>query len=153
MHNRLFAEYIEQKMRASNLNLAQLSEISNISKGELSKILSMTRSKISPLSFYKAYKAFGDSFSTIKNFVFPDIKLKNDIADFKNRNEFGVFMKKFEKDVKTNTPIEISASTGINITRIKAIYVKKGAVNAEELILIEMAIGKNPGELFELYYG
>ena len=60
-------------------------------------------------------------------------------------------MKQYESS--NNTIEEIAAKTGIQEVRLFELYFRKGGLQAHELLLIEKAIDKKPGELFEELYG
>lgn len=143
----LIAEYIINRLNTLNWTLKELSKHSSISQGELSKILNSTRKGLKAKTFYSLYSAFGDSCTSAANLVFPNLDLNLKIYQPKMRNEFGRFMHKYE--INVNTIEEISIKTGINENRIKDLYFRKGSLEAYELILIEKAIGKKKGELFD----
>lgn len=68
----------------------------------------------------------------------------------KERNAFGTFILKFEASV--NSIEEISVKKGIDENRLKDLYFRRGPLEAYELLLIEKAVGKKQGELFDLRY-
>lgn len=77
----------------------------------------------------------------------------NSTNDFKlkERNAFGKFILKFETCV--NSIEEISVKIGIDDNRLNDLYFRRGSLEAYELFLIEKAVGKKQGELFEEFYG
>jgi len=123
---------------------------SGISKGHISKLKNKTGEKLTAFAFYSIYKAFGDTCSDAAKQVYPDLNLSLDSYTPKKRNEFGAFMLQFEES--KNSPEEVAAKTGIDENRIKDIYFRKGAAVAYELLLIEKAVGKELGELFEKFH-
>ena len=102
-------------------------------------------------TFYLIVKAFNDSINNATRIVFLNQKFDLNKWIPKERNEFGKIMSKYENIV--NSLEEISAKTGINKIRLSELYYRKGALDAYELLFIEKAIGKKPGELFEELYG
>lgn len=68
----------------------------------------------------------------------------------KERNAFGKFILKFGTCV--NSIEEISVKIGIDDNRLKDLYPLRGLLEAYELLLIEKAVGKKQGELFEEIY-
>jgi len=97
-------------------------------------------------------KAFRDEFTTAITEVYPHLK-NNKLKQYKpkDRNTFGVLMRQYE--TSSNTIEEIAAKTGISEVRLSELYFRKGGLQAHELLLIEKAIDKKPGELFEELYG
>lgn len=142
----MIVEYIINRLNSLNWTIKDLSKQSKISQGELSKILNRTRKGLKAKTFYNIYSAFGDSCSIAANFVFPNLDLNLKIYRPKKRNEFGTFMQRYETSI--NTIEEISIKTGINENRTKDLYFRKGSLEAYELILIEKAVEKKKGELF-----
>lgn len=122
-----------------------------ISKGHISKLKNRTGEKLTARAFYSIYQAFGDSCTKAAMLVYPDLDLKLDKYKPKGRNEFGAFMLQFEKS--ENSVEEIAAKTGLDENRIKDLYFRRGSLEAYELLLIEKAVGKKSGELFEGFYG
>src|SRR5690606_31531177 len=109
------------------------------------------RKGLSAKSFYFLYTAFGDSCTEATKIVYPNLNLKLNEYQPKKRNLFGSFMEQFETMV--NSIEELSVKTGISENRLKDLYFRKAALEAYEFLLIEKAIGKEPGELFENFYG
>jgi hypothetical protein len=60
-------------------------------------------------------------------------------------------MHQFEES--KNSLEEIASKTGIDDNRLNDLFFRKASIEAFELILIEKAIGKNQGDLFEMLYG
>lgn len=124
-----------------------LVDTSGISKGQISKLKKGQVERLTAEVFYQIYTAFGDSCSKATKIVYPDLNLKQENYNSKERNAFGAFMEQFETSI--NSIEEISIKTGIDENRLKDLYFRKGSLEAYELVLIEKAIGKKEGELFE----
>lgn len=124
-----------------------LVDTSGISKGQISKLKKGQVERLTAEVFYQIYTAFGDSCSKAAKIVYPGLNLKRENYNSKERNAFGTFMEQFE--TSTNSIEEISVKTGIDENRLKDLYFRKGSLEAYELVLIEKAIGKKEGELFE----
>lgn len=146
-----FSRYIVSKKKELGLTNEGLATECKISSGEISKLITMERKNISPKTFYLISKGVKDSFLNTFNSVYKGYKfsLKNHVPQ--NRNEFGNIMSKYENQI--NCIEEIAAKTGISLSRLKNLYYKDSSISIEELILIEKAIDKRPGELFEELYG
>lgn len=144
-------KYISDKIFELKWQDKQLSEISGLSKGQVSKLKNGSVTKLSAQTFYLVVKAFNDSINNATKIVFLNQKFDLNKWIPKERNEFGKIMSKYENI--TNSLEEISAKTGINEIRLSELYYRNGALDAYELIIIEKAIGKKPGELFEEFYG
>ena len=145
-------KYISKRLSELDWQDKILVEKSNISKGQISKLKNGSIEKLSAETFYLLIKAFGDDFATALIIVYPH--LKNNILKQhkpKDRNAFGLLMKQYESS--NNTIEEIAAKTGIQEVRLFELYFRKGGLQAHELLLIEKAIEKKPGELFEELYG
>lgn len=143
--------YIEQNLKAKNWEAKDLASISGLSNSDISKYRSGTVAKLKAEIFYKIYKAFGDSCEKATKVVYPDLNLKLDKYVPKARNEFGQFMSQFET-IK-NSPEEIATKTRLDENRLKDLYFRKAALEAYEFLLIEKAVGKKQGELFEEFFG
>ncbi|SKC10660.1 hypothetical protein SAMN05660841_04272 [Sphingobacterium nematocida] len=144
------ANYINNRLESLNWTVADLAVKSTISQGEISKILTGARKGLKADVFYKIYTAFGDSCVKASKIVYADLDLKLQKYKPKERNTFGTFMEQFETTV--NSLEEISVKTGIDENRLKDLYFRKGSLEAYEMLLIEKAIGKKPGELFANLY-
>ena len=144
-------KYIVKRLAELNWQDKELVEKSGISKGQISKLRNGTVEKLSAKSFYLLITAFGDSFSRAIPMIYPNLK-NNKLKIFqpKRRNTFGSLMRKYE--ISENSIEEISAKTGITEIRLSELYFRQGALEAYELILIEKAVGKKSGELFEQLY-
>lgn len=145
-------KYIVKRLEDLNWQDKELVEKSTISKGQISKLKNGSIEKLSAETFYLLVKAFGDEFATAITVVYPDLK-NNKLKQYKpkDRNNFGVLMRQYE--TSSNTIEEIAAKTGIQELRLFELYFRKGGLQAHELLLIEKAIGKEAGELFEELYG
>ncbi|MBK1442671.1 hypothetical protein JHJ32_21910 [Parapedobacter sp. ISTM3] len=124
---------------------------SEISKGQISKLKKGLVERLTAETFYKIYTAFGDLCSKASKIVYPTLDFKINKYVAPERSDFGQFMLQFEES--KNSPEEVATKTGIDDERIKEIYFRRGALEAYELLLIEKAVGKNPGELFEAFFG
>lgn len=143
--------YIEIKLKELNLLEKFLFDKSVISRSELIKLKNKKREGLTSKKFYKLYRGFGDTAIRAAAIIYPDLDLK--LGDYipAERNDFGKFMTQFERT--QNSLEEIAAKTGIPLNRLRQIYFRTGSPEAYELLLIEKAVGKKPGELFEKYYG
>lgn len=124
---------------------------SGISKGQISKLKKGLVERLSAETFYKVYTAFGDSCSKASKIVYPTLDFKLNKYNPPKRSDFGKFMSQFEES--KNSPEEVATKAGIDDDRIREIYFRKGALEAYELLLIEKAVGKEQGELFEGFFG
>jgi len=145
-------EYIHLRMEKLGWSEDKfLAERSGISTAEISRLKKGERDSLSPNTFIRLTSAFGDTIEEATTDIYPDLDLSLAVYNPRKRNEFGGFMIQFERS--ENTPEEVAAKTGIPLSRIKEIYFRTGSPEAYELLLIEKAIGKNSGELFEGFYG
>lgn len=144
-------KYIAERLRLLDWLDKTLVEKSGISKSQISKLKQGKVSRLTGEIFYRLYSAFGDSCRTAAGEIYPELDLELKTIIEPERNEFGAFMLQFE-EVK-NSIQQIAAKTDISENRMRAIYYRKGSPEAFELLLIERAIGKEPGELFENFYG
>jgi len=144
-------KYIDNRLISLSWTLSKLSKQSSISQGEISKIQSGRRKRLKAEVFFKIYKAFGDTCEAATKIVYPSLTLLLNNYSPKERNQFGSFMKQFE--VNKNSIEEIAQKTRISENRLKDLYFRIAAPEAHELLLIEKAIGKKQGELFEAIYG
>ncbi|WP_336833520.1 helix-turn-helix transcriptional regulator [Sphingobacterium siyangense] len=149
--NHSIDNYIKDKLQKLGWEDKNLVEKTGLSKGQISKLKNGHVERLTAEVFYKIYKAFGDSCEKATKVVYPDLNLKLDKYISKARNEFGQFMSQFET-IKNSTE-EIAIKTGIDENRLKDLYYRKAALEAYELLLIEKAIGKKQGELFEEFFG
>jgi len=146
----LIAEYITIRLEELSWKIGDLCHHSKISQGEISKILSGSRKGLKAKNLYNIYKAFGDSCETARQIVYPNLDLNLKEYHVRDRNSFGKLMHNYEQ-VK-NSIEEISVRTGISENRISNLYYRNAAIEGFELILIEKAIGMEPGELFDIYF-
>lgn len=145
-----FAAFISNKkieLKYTNLHLETICKISN---GEISKIIDLQRQNVKARVFYFIYRGLGIPFEEITNYVFQDVNLKLHKPKIKSQTNLGKIL--LEIDSQASLKEFISEKTGISITRLNALYYGTGSPNADELLLIEMAINKEPGELFEKLY-
>lgn len=146
-----FSRYIVYKKKELGLTNEKLAIQCKISSGEISKLITMERKSISSKTFYLIYKGVKDNFSTIFNFVYEGHKFSLNKYVPKNRSELGNIITKYET-LKNNIE-EVSAKTGISLTRLKNLYYNDSSITTEEIILIEMSLELKGGELFEELYG
>ncbi|HWK57522.1 MAG TPA: hypothetical protein VNQ80_09300 [Parapedobacter sp.] len=144
--------YIERKLGQLGWTEQEFLKKKIISQSELSKLKNDDREGLTSKKFYKLYTGFSDTAVNAASIIYPDLDLTLGEYTLPKRNEFGNFMAQFEQK-SVNTPEEVAAKTGIPLSRIKLIYFRTGSPEAYELLLIEKAIGKEPGSLFEGYYG
>ncbi len=144
-------QYIKMKLKEYGWENQELADRSGISKGEISKLKNGLRDALSSKIFYQIYTAFDDSCKKAINIVYPDLNLTPNKIIEKKRNSFGKYMSAYE-EIKNSIEI-ISEKTGIALQRLKDLYYRTGAPEAYELLLIEKAIEKKPGEVFEELYG
>lgn len=144
-------DYIDIKMDELGLTEEEIAIKMNMSQSQINKLRNGKVNKLNALTFYKIVTVFGGDFKEAIRIVFPNFqKVKLKKVPQKKRNPFGTFMLKFEK--VTNTPKVISIKTGIPEIRILDLFFRKGSLEAFELLLIEKAIDKKPGELFMSYF-
>lgn len=151
--SKMLSDYLINKIQnLSKKDKNDLHLFLDLSNGELSKIITGKRQKISAKNFYHIYRYFDETIEHLKNLLYPNLNLKEVEDPFINRNKFGQLMKKFEANENIFSPEKISNKTGINIRRIIDLYTKSSNIYADELLLIEMALEINQGELFEELY-
>lgn len=145
-------KYINKRLAELNWQDKMLVENSNISKGQISKLKNGSVEKLYAETLYLLIDAFGDNFEEATLIIYPTLK-NNKLKKYttKPRNSFGTIMSKYEKS--SNSLEEISSKTGISEGRLSELYFRKGALEGYELILIEKAIAKRPGELFKEMFG
>lgn len=143
--------YLTKRLKEKGWLDKELAEKSRISQGQISKLKRGKIEKLSAELFYKIYTAFGDSCKSAMKIVYPDLKLKLHPYKPKPRNKFGKFMETLE--INRNSIEEIAVKTGISEYRLKELYYRNAALEAHELLLIEKAVNKNPGEMFEEMFG
>lgn len=148
LHN--IAKYIVKRLDELKWQDKLLAEKTNISKGQISKLKNEPPDKLSAQTFYSIVKGFDDDIKMATKIVYPNLKIKTIVYNPEKRNKFGNFMLQFESN--KNLIEEIAYKTGIEENRLKELYYRKGSLEAYELILIENAIGKRSGELFEKFY-
>lgn len=158
----LFSKYVKSKKTASGLAIKDFANNVNVSKGEISKIINENKKGVSLHSFYNIAVNSGDTIEQVRDFVYPhrSFELKNVPSTKKakkSRTNFGQYMKEhFEKEntdaIEDENRFEnILAKTGIDEQRLKDIYFNTGAPEPYEFLLIEKAVGKEPGEMMKDY--
>lgn len=146
-----FAAFISNKKLEFKYTNLQLEKKCNISNGEISKIIDLQRQNIKARVYYFIYTGLSVNIEEITKYVFREVRLKLDGTKPKSQTSLGKILDKI--DSKISLKELISDRTGISITRLNALYHGTGSPNADELLLIEMAIGEKPGALFEKLYG
>lgn len=142
-------KYIKQKLEETKWESKQLAQKSDISPSQITRFKKGTIEKLYASNFYGLVMALEDTFKNASKIIYPNLKLK--VYKPKERNNFGVLMSNYETVI--NSLEEIAGKTGIEETRLSEIYYRNGAPEAWELLLIEMAVGEQPGALFEKLYG
>ncbi|MHC5202129.1 hypothetical protein [Myroides sp. LJL119] len=148
--------YILKQKQDNSLSNVRLSDLLGVNASSITKILQGKKQGVKASFFYNLYKSFNVNFVSLAEVIYPGI-LSDDypgkipVMVERKRNDFGKFMMKFES-TKTKTR-NLSELTGIDVIRLDNLYYSDASLQAYELILIEKAIGKKPGELFELYFG
>lgn len=157
-----FAEYTQSRKTFLGLANEQFAAKVGVSKGEISKIINKNKSSVSLNSFYKIAVNTGDTIEHARDSVYPhrSFELK-DVSSEKKKNKtrtsFGKYMQEnFEKEDLNIADDEYSfekilAKTGIEEQRLKDIYFNTGAPEPYEFLLIEKAVGKQPGEMMKDY--
>ena len=143
--------YIKDRLSRLTWNDKDLSNKTEISKAQINRFKNGNIERLTAEAFYKVFTAFGDSCIDATKMVYPDLKFTLNNFSPKQRNQFGRFMEQFEES--KNSTKEIATKTGISEYRLKDLYYRISSPEANELLLIEKAIGKKQGELFELLYG
>lgn len=135
---------------------AEICSKTGLSKSDLSKLSSGITSRLTADKFYLINKAIKADLKNMLKEVFPKAKLvldwKKDIANKKQEKTstpLGFLLLKEE-----NSRAIISAKTGITIDRLRNLSNKSNSeLLAIELYLIEMALSKVPGTIFEEIFG
>lgn len=144
------SDYIKSRMDKMGWSEDKiLADKSKISAAEISRLKNDYRDGLSPITFIKLVKAFGDSIKEATTIIYPDLDLTLGKYVPPKRNVFGSLMTEYE--VSENSPEQVAAKTGIPLKRIKLIYLRTGSPEAYELLLIEKAVGEESGFLFEKY--
>ena len=147
--NHKLSIYIDEKLKQKSLKDKDLVLSSKLSKGRISTLKNKYQGKITPMALYSIVIGLDDNIKNASKIIYPNLKLK--VYKPKERNKFGTLMRNYETVI--NSLEEISGKTGIEETRLSEIYYRNGAPEAWELLLIEMAVGEQPGALFEKLYG
>lgn len=157
-----FSKYVQSRktiLGASNRVLAQKTGVSH---GEISKIITEDRKSVSLHAFYNIAVNSGDTVEKARDAVYPHrsfelSKITPARKSKKSRTNFGQYMKDhYETKIidiadDKNSFENILARTGIPEQRLKDIYFNTGAPEPYEVLLIEKAVGKAPGELMADY--
>lgn len=143
-------KYIGRMLKQLGWDEQNLVEKAIISQSELSKLKNEGREGLTPKKFYKLYKGFGDTCINAAKAVYPELDLTLNEYLSEQRSPFGQYMATHE--VIKNSIDVIAVKTGISLSRLKEMYFKTGAPKSYELLLIEKAIGKKTGEVFEELY-
>lgn len=145
-----FARYVQSRKTLSGLSNRAFGEATNVSGGEISRIINKNRKSVSLHSFYNIAVNTGDTIKNATNAVYThrSLELKTSYT-LEKRTNFGLLMHElFEGE---NTFEIIQAKTGIGKQRLTDLYFNTSAPEPYEMLLIEKAIGKNPGELMKEY--
>lgn len=146
-----FSQYVKLKKETLGISNEKLGLRTGVLSGEISKIIKKDRKTISAHNFYKIIVNSGDSIANAITSIYPhpDLTLKAYLP--KSRTSFGEFMR--QEIEGPNHFEEIAGKTGIEESRLREIYFRTGSPEPYELLLIEKAVGKKTGELFEMYFG
>lgn len=146
----MFSKYVESRKLELGLAMESFAEQVNVSKGEISKIIGKKRKSVSLHSFYNIAVNSGDTIENATNTVYThrNLELKTSYT-LEKRTNFGLLMRElFEGE---NTFEVIQAKTGISKQRLTDLYFNTSAPEPYEMLLIEKAVGKSPGELMKEY--
>lgn len=135
---------------------AEICSKTGLSKSDLSKLSSGITSRLTADKFYLINKAVESDLEDMLLKVFPKVELVSDWKkNIKNKKQektstpLGFFLLKEE-----NSRAIISAKTGITIDRLRDLSNKPNSeLLAVEVYLIEMALKKVPGTIFEELFG
>lgn len=144
-------QYIIRLSKDYGLSDKDISLKTGISPSQISKLKNGTVERLTASVFYKLVVAYNSDFLKAINITFPNESFKMNAIVREKRSKLGELLLGFE--VRENTLKDISQLTGIKETRLYDLMYRNGAPEAYELILIEKALGKAPGELFEMYFG
>lgn len=145
-HN--IASYIKLKLKELNWEDKILAQRAGISPSDLSKLKNGITKKLFAKVFYALYSACNDSIENAIAIVYPNRVFSLNKWRVKPRSEFGEYMALHEQII--NSIEVIAAKTDIPLQRLKDLYFKDNfSVHADELILIEMALGKKRGDAFK----
>ncbi|MNK09300.1 hypothetical protein D3C87_272580 [compost metagenome] len=147
-----FAEYVLARKAESGLAIENFAKMVDMTKGEISKITNQQRKSVSVHSFYKVAIHSGDIIENVIKAVYThrNLELKTG-EEIEKRTNFGIFMRN-EVEVQGQNMFDyILNKTGIDKKRLTDVYYNGGTPEPYELILIEKATGRKPGELMEKY--
>lgn len=147
-----FAEYVLARKAESGLAIENFAKMVDMTKGEISKITNQQRKSVSVHSFYKIAVNSGDNIVNVIKAVYThrNLELKTG-EEIEERTNFGIFMRD-EVEVQGQNMFDyILNKTGINKKRLTDIYYNGGTPEPFELILIEKATGRKPGELIKKF--
>ncbi|WP_262250179.1 hypothetical protein [Parapedobacter soli] len=145
-----FSKYVETRKKDSGLAIERFAEMVNVSKGEISKIINQRKKSVSLHSFCNIAINSGDTIENVRDAVYTHRKL--DLInnyEIERRTNFGEFMR--SEIEGENTFEHILGKTGIEKQRLIDIYFNTGAPEPYEFLLIEKAVGKEPGEMMKAY--
>lgn len=145
-----FADYVLSRKTMLGLSNENFGIEVGLSKGEISKIINKDRKGVSIHSFYNIAVNSGDTIENARDAVYTRRKLELKTGyKLEKRTNFGLLMGElFEGE---NTFEIIQAKTGIPKQRLTDLYYNTSAPEPYEMLLIEKAVGKNPGELMKEY--
>lgn len=145
-----FGDYVLSRKIILGLSNDAFAKLTDVSGGDISKIINKKKKSVSLHSFYKIAVLSSDTIENVRDAVYTKRNLEL-ATDYKleERTNFGTFMRdEVEGD---NTFDIIMCKTGIEKQRLIDIYYNTGAPEPFELLLIEKATGRKPGELMEKY--
>lgn len=145
-----FGDYVQSRKTLLGLSNLALSLKTGVSDGEISRIITKKRKSVSLHSFYNIAVNTGDTIENVRDIVYTHRKLELlNYYELEKRTNFGLFMRdEFEGE---NSFEKIQAKTGIEKQRLIDIYFNTGAPEPYEFLLIEKAVGKEPGEMMKGY--
>lgn len=145
-----FGDYVLSRKIILGLSNEAFAKLTDVSGGDISKIINKKKKSVSLHSFYKISVLSGDTIENVRDAVYTKRNLEL-VTDYKleERTNFGTFMRdEVEGD---NTFDNIMCKTGIEKQRLIDLYYNTGAPEPYELLLIEKATGRQPGELMKKY--
>lgn len=148
--------YIIFQKDYKGLSNVQLSGLLGVNASSVTKILQGKIQGVKAVFLYHLFVAFDLEFASLIERIYPGILRESvievlDEPSTRKRNAFGTFMFQFEKE--DEQVFNLSKLTGIDAVRLDNLFYSDASLQAYELILIEKALGKAPGELFEMYFG
>jgi hypothetical protein len=145
-----FGDYVLSRKIILGLSNEAFAKLTDVSGGDISKIINKKKKSVSLHSFYKISVLSGDTIENVRDTVYTKRSLEL-VTDYKleERTNFGTFIRDEVEGDKTFD--NIMCKTGIEKQRLIDLYYNTGAPEPYELLLIEKATGRQPGELMEKY--